>query len=40
MIATLVIAYPGRDALIASMDQDYYQLLRDPGPATARQCAS
>ena len=33
MIATLVAAHPGRDVLIASMDQDYYQFLRDPGPA-------
>jgi len=33
VIATLVTAYPGREVLIASMDQDYYQLLRDPGPA-------
>ena len=34
VIATLVTAHPGREALIASMDQDYYQLLRDPGPAS------
>jgi DNA polymerase I len=34
VIATLVTAHPGRDVLIASMDQDYYQLLRDPGPAS------
>jgi DNA polymerase-1 len=33
VIATLVTAHPGREVLIASMDQDYYQLLRDPGPA-------
>jgi DNA polymerase-1 len=33
VIATLAAtAAPGRDVLIASMDQDYYQLLRDPGP--------
>ncbi len=35
MIATLVTAHPGRDVLIASMDQDYYQLLHDPGPASS-----
>jgi DNA polymerase I len=35
VIATLVTAHPGRDVLIASMDQDYYQLLRDPGPASS-----
>ncbi len=34
VIATLVTAHPGREVLIASMDQDYYQLLRDPGPAS------
>jgi len=33
VIATLTAAAArGRDVLIASMDQDYYQLLRDPGP--------
>src|ERR1700733_12778810 len=32
VIATLVTGHPGRDVLIASMDQDFYQLLRDPGP--------
>jgi DNA polymerase I len=33
VIATLADAAGlGRDVLIASMDQDYYQLLRDPGP--------
>jgi DNA polymerase I len=32
VIATLATACPGRDVLIASTDQDYYQLLRDPGP--------
>jgi DNA polymerase-1 len=32
VIATLVTAHCGREVLIASMDQDYYQLLRDPGP--------
>ncbi len=35
VIATLVTAHPGRDVLIASMDQDYYQLLRDPGPGSS-----
>jgi DNA polymerase-1 len=34
VIATLVTVHPGREVLIASMDQDYYQLLRDPGPAS------
>jgi DNA polymerase-1 len=34
VIATLVTAHPGRGMLIASTDQDYYQLLRDPGPAS------
>lgn len=32
VIATLTAADPARDVLIASTDQDYYQLLRDPGP--------
>jgi hypothetical protein len=32
VIATLAAAHPGREVLIASMDQDYYQLVRDPGP--------
>ena len=32
VIATLAAAAPDRDVLIASTDQDYYQLLRDPGP--------
>jgi DNA polymerase I len=32
VIATLVTAHPHRDVLITSMDQDYYQLLRDAGP--------
>jgi DNA polymerase I len=32
MIATLAAACPDRDVLIASMDQDYYQLVRDAGP--------
>ena len=32
VIATLAAACPGRDVLIMSMDQDYYQLLRDPAP--------
>jgi DNA polymerase-1 len=32
VIATLAAAHPGRDVLIASMDQDYYQLVRDPDP--------
>jgi DNA polymerase-1 len=31
VIATLAAADPAREILIASMDQDYYQLLRDPG---------
>jgi DNA polymerase I len=35
VIATLVTAHPSREILIASMDQDYYQLLRDPGPGGA-----
>jgi 5'-3' exonuclease len=30
VIAALAAACPGRDVLIVSMDQDYYQLLRDP----------
>jgi DNA polymerase-1 len=33
VIATLITAHPHRDVLIKSMDQDYYQLLRDAGPA-------
>jgi DNA polymerase I len=32
VIATLAAASPGRDMLIMSTDQDYYQLLRDPAP--------
>jgi DNA polymerase-1 len=32
VIATLAAAHPGREVLIASMDQDYYQLVRDPSP--------
>ena len=32
VIATLVATHPGRDVLIASMDQDYYQLVRDADP--------
>jgi DNA polymerase-1 len=32
VIATLAAAHPGREVLIASMDQDFYQLVRDPGP--------
>jgi DNA polymerase I len=32
VIATLAAADPAREVLIASTDQDYYQLLRDPGP--------
>jgi DNA polymerase-1 len=32
VIATLAASCPGRDVLILSMDQDYYQLLRDRGP--------
>ena len=32
VIAALAAACPDRNVLIASMDQDYYQLLRDPGP--------
>ena len=32
VIAALAAACPGRDVLIVSMDQDYYQLLRDPEP--------
>ena len=35
VIATLVTTHPSRETLIASMDQDYYQLLRDPGPGGA-----
>ncbi|WP_331758793.1 hypothetical protein OG225_41305 (plasmid) [Nocardia sp. NBC_01377] len=38
VIATLVAANPHRDILINSMDQDFYQLLRDrqPGGASVR----
>jgi DNA polymerase-1 len=32
VIATLAANCPERDVLIASADQDYYQLLRDAGP--------
>jgi DNA polymerase-1 len=32
VIATLAAAAPGRDVLIMSADQDFYQLLRDPAP--------
>jgi DNA polymerase-1 len=32
VIATLAASCPERDVLIASADQDYYQLLRDTGP--------
>ncbi len=32
VIATLAAAHPGRDVLIASMDQDYYQLVCDANP--------
>jgi DNA polymerase I len=32
VIATLAASCPERDVLIASVDQDYYQLLRDAGP--------
>lgn len=32
MIATLAAADPAREVLIASMDQDYHLLLRDPSP--------
>ena len=32
VIATLAASCPQRDVLIASVDQDYYQLLRDAGP--------
>lgn len=32
VIATLAAACPGRDVLIASTDQDYYQLLREGRP--------
>jgi DNA polymerase-1 len=32
VIATIAAAEPARDVLIASMDQDFYQLLRDPCP--------
>jgi len=32
VIAALAAACPSRDVLIVSMDQDYYQLLRDPAP--------
>jgi DNA polymerase-1 len=32
VIATLAASCPERDVLISSMDQDYYQLLRDAGP--------
>ena len=31
VIATLAASCPERDVLILSVDQDYYQLLRDPG---------
>lgn len=31
MIATLTASCPERDVLIASVDHDYYQLLRDAG---------
>jgi DNA polymerase-1 len=32
VIASLAASCPARDVLIASVDQDYYQLLRDAGP--------
>ena len=32
VIATLAASCPERDVLISSVDQDYYQLLRDAGP--------
>jgi hypothetical protein len=32
VIATLAAGCRERDVLIASVDQDYYQLLRDAGP--------
>jgi DNA polymerase-1 len=32
VIATLAAACPSRDVLISSVDQDYYQLVRDAGP--------
>jgi len=32
VIAALAATCPARDVLIASMDQDYYQLVRDRGP--------
>jgi DNA polymerase-1 len=32
VIATLAASCPSRDVLISSMDQDYYQLLRDARP--------
>jgi DNA polymerase-1 len=32
VIATLAASSPERDVLISSVDQDYYQLLRDAGP--------
>ena len=32
VIATPAASCPSRDVLISSMDQDYYQLLRDAGP--------
>ena len=32
VIATLAANCPARDVLIASVDQDYYQLVRDAGP--------
>jgi len=32
VIATLAANCPARDVLIVSMDQDYYQLVRDAGP--------
>jgi DNA polymerase I len=33
VIAALAAADPAREVLIASMDQDFYQLVRDPEPA-------
>lgn len=38
VIATLVATQPGRDVLIASMDQDYYQLVRDADPDHGAVC--
>lgn len=35
VIATLAAVSAGREVLIASMDQDFYQLLRDPGAGQA-----